>query len=176
MPELKTFCSVCQRCLAAQDAKMCSICKIARYCSRECQKEVWPTHKASCKKLDGAQEKNRRVCQKVVSCLFRVLKDDEFCQILSASLASVHPPKRLCIVYIADEKKTKKEITQYLKWSIKHYNDVKDLVKTCIVADGSKDVMEIKEVDVNDRSKPGAMLVCSRINNSGPPYIATLIY
>ena len=28
--------------------KQCSACRIARYCSRECQKRAWPEHKAAC--------------------------------------------------------------------------------------------------------------------------------
>jgi hypothetical protein len=32
---------------------MCSVCKVARYCSKECQVNAWPTHKTVCKHLHG---------------------------------------------------------------------------------------------------------------------------
>jgi hypothetical protein len=35
--------------------KECSTCRSVRYCGRECQKEDWPAHKATCKRLHAAQ-------------------------------------------------------------------------------------------------------------------------
>ncbi|KAI0090995.1 hypothetical protein BDY19DRAFT_984056 [Irpex rosettiformis] len=38
----------CENC--TQDAKLvCSVCKVTRYCSAECQLEDWKTHKKGCK-------------------------------------------------------------------------------------------------------------------------------
>jgi len=44
-PPVLQFCSVCQK----PDAKLCSRCQTVRYCSANCQKTAWPTHKAQCK-------------------------------------------------------------------------------------------------------------------------------
>ncbi|CBJ31961.1 MYND finger protein, putative [Ectocarpus siliculosus] len=38
-------CPVCQK---PNAQKRCTRCKIVRYCSRECQKQHWPTHKLEC--------------------------------------------------------------------------------------------------------------------------------
>lgn len=34
-------------------SKVCTACKIARYCSVECQKSDWKNHKAACKKAEN---------------------------------------------------------------------------------------------------------------------------
>ncbi|BGP47022.1 hypothetical protein JCM10450v2_002874 [Rhodotorula kratochvilovae] len=39
-------CAVCPR----ETTKMCSGCKSVAFCSRECQKVLWPTHKVLCKR------------------------------------------------------------------------------------------------------------------------------
>lgn len=40
----------CRACGAVGVAlKTCSACKVTQYCSGECQKQHWPTHKAECK-------------------------------------------------------------------------------------------------------------------------------
>ncbi|KAI9032966.1 hypothetical protein DFJ74DRAFT_650332, partial [Hyaloraphidium curvatum] len=40
----------------AGNYKRCSRCRVARYCSVECQKEHWPRHKANCKRQEDAEE------------------------------------------------------------------------------------------------------------------------
>jgi hypothetical protein len=40
--------SFCWRCFKFDTAKMCSRCRIARYCCAECQSADWPRHRASC--------------------------------------------------------------------------------------------------------------------------------
>jgi hypothetical protein len=49
-----THCGACR----ATNAKLkCGRCGAARYCSKECQKNHWPTHKELCQKLTKAHEK-----------------------------------------------------------------------------------------------------------------------
>ena len=41
--------ALCDNCDAQHGGKRCSRCKVAHYCSRECQKAHWPQHKGQCK-------------------------------------------------------------------------------------------------------------------------------
>jgi hypothetical protein len=34
--------------------KECAACRAVRYCGKACQKEDWPAHKATCKRLQAA--------------------------------------------------------------------------------------------------------------------------
>ena len=49
------FCGVCKQSKqdlpADQNTKRCTKCKVARYCSRECQIKDLPNHKADCKNV-----------------------------------------------------------------------------------------------------------------------------
>ena len=47
-----TACFECGGTLA--ERKVCAKCKVARYCSKECQTAHWRSHKALCKKLCAA--------------------------------------------------------------------------------------------------------------------------
>lgn len=49
LPDAKT-CSICDK-LVAQ-VQYCSGCRKMAYCSRDCQKLDWPTHKATCERID----------------------------------------------------------------------------------------------------------------------------
>ena len=41
---------VCEKCgKEAEKMKKCSVCKLVRYCSEECQLEDWKKHKKKCK-------------------------------------------------------------------------------------------------------------------------------
>jgi hypothetical protein len=42
-------CKVCNK--SNENMQLCSACKSVRYCSRECQKEDWKSHKTSCLEL-----------------------------------------------------------------------------------------------------------------------------
>lgn len=48
LPKVK-FCNVCRD---IQKVKLCSRCKSVYYCSAECQKKDWPTHKQNCTKKE----------------------------------------------------------------------------------------------------------------------------
>lgn len=41
-------CSWCKARMKLKELKICSGCNVCHYCSRECQVEAWPTHKAFC--------------------------------------------------------------------------------------------------------------------------------
>ncbi len=43
----------CLACTKEQDLLSCSRCKEAQYCSRECQKKDWPSHKKNCQQKTG---------------------------------------------------------------------------------------------------------------------------
>jgi hypothetical protein len=47
-------CCGCQK--YALEIKLCTACKQARYCSKECQREHWPAHKEECKKNRPQQQ------------------------------------------------------------------------------------------------------------------------
>lgn len=51
--ELLDCCSVCAK---KADLKTCKECHKIRYCSRDCQRVDWKTHKTNCKKEKGATE------------------------------------------------------------------------------------------------------------------------
>ncbi|KAF2496474.1 hypothetical protein BU16DRAFT_539005 [Lophium mytilinum] len=40
----------CQACMATEGLRLCSGCKWASYCSKECQRGAWPVHKLICKR------------------------------------------------------------------------------------------------------------------------------
>jgi hypothetical protein len=46
----------CKRCRKQRDCLTCSVCKVAPYCCKLCQKADWPEHKAACKVLKNMQE------------------------------------------------------------------------------------------------------------------------
>ena len=57
-PESRTkFCTYCQKDVVASEILRCSGCRIAEYCSLECQKVSWRKHKKECEKL-AAVKKN----------------------------------------------------------------------------------------------------------------------
>ena len=41
----------CDVCGSGGKTKKCHACQVARYCSRECQKEAWKRHKRECKRI-----------------------------------------------------------------------------------------------------------------------------
>jgi len=42
-------CSLCLEKVGKVNLKLCSHCRMVRYCSKDCQKAAWPTHKLRCK-------------------------------------------------------------------------------------------------------------------------------
>jgi hypothetical protein len=43
--------STCQTCKKPQAKHKCSVCRFARYCSKECQKKDWKNHKKTCREV-----------------------------------------------------------------------------------------------------------------------------
>lgn len=58
IPVDKDECSGCHRRAAADDEgfKCCSKCKLAYYCSKDCQVSHWKSHKANCKRVTEAKK------------------------------------------------------------------------------------------------------------------------
>ena len=55
--EVKRAARVCQLCgKEAQRMKKCSVCKLVRYCSEECQLKDWKSHKKSCKETAARRD------------------------------------------------------------------------------------------------------------------------
>jgi uncharacterized paraquat-inducible protein A len=50
-PKCTTYCMSCNGVFNVREIKDCSRCKIAQYCSRECQLAHWPNHKEYCKRF-----------------------------------------------------------------------------------------------------------------------------
>ncbi|RDB25157.1 hypothetical protein Hypma_007660 [Hypsizygus marmoreus] len=48
MPDMKERCSYCNKLAGRQNLQTCSRCRMVRYCSKECQKKSWATHKKQC--------------------------------------------------------------------------------------------------------------------------------
>ena len=59
--QLKRAARVCQNCgkEAGKSWKKCSICRLGRYCSEECQRADWKEHKKSCKKAAARKESGK---------------------------------------------------------------------------------------------------------------------
>ena len=45
----KSKCTGCDK--IGEDFKVCSACKLAKYCTSSCQRSHWPEHKSTCKVL-----------------------------------------------------------------------------------------------------------------------------
>jgi hypothetical protein len=41
-------------CGATRKLKACAKCKVARFCTAECQRRTWPVHKPHCKRWEAA--------------------------------------------------------------------------------------------------------------------------
>jgi hypothetical protein len=44
-----------------EDLRYCSMCRVVQYCSRECQKRDWPTHKKLCKTLAASRKDKEKL-------------------------------------------------------------------------------------------------------------------
>ncbi|KAJ7159980.1 hypothetical protein C8R43DRAFT_348945 [Mycena crocata] len=51
----QAFCHKCQVTKRVSELKICSRCQNAKYCSQECQKAHWKSHKPYCKSLDDVK-------------------------------------------------------------------------------------------------------------------------
>lgn len=52
---------VCQNCGETGASSRCSLCKEVYYCSRQCQRTHWPSHKLDCKSEQAQAEVQRRI-------------------------------------------------------------------------------------------------------------------
>lgn len=60
IPASKRICAGCGNgCLTK--LQVCSGCGVTRFCSRECEKDNWPTHKGLCRQLAKRKEAQRRL-------------------------------------------------------------------------------------------------------------------
>ncbi|KAH9935656.1 uncharacterized protein B0H18DRAFT_419799 [Fomitopsis serialis] len=50
-------CSYCLKKVGKANLKSCSRCRFVKYCSRQCQKSAWPTHKAACSTGESLKHK-----------------------------------------------------------------------------------------------------------------------
>ena len=49
VPTNDSFCGYCQEPFSTRKPMKRFTCQLAAYCSRECQRQDWPAHKAECK-------------------------------------------------------------------------------------------------------------------------------
>ena len=58
LKKLRMNCNQCEKELVQENCLICSACRQAVYCSRQCQKLNWKIHKSKCKQLrpDGNKE------------------------------------------------------------------------------------------------------------------------
>ena len=54
----------CLRCGATGDLRICAGCRVARYCSAECQRAHWKQHKKSCEDFDTVFAKSQEKLKK----------------------------------------------------------------------------------------------------------------
>lgn len=54
-----------QGCFSWKELKLCSDCRVVKYCSRECQKKDWKNHKTMCKAL-AVSRKDTQKLQEVI--------------------------------------------------------------------------------------------------------------
>lgn len=50
---------ICALCSSKGSSKKCSRCMKVYYCSRECQRQDWQTHKTNCKKISGEENEEK---------------------------------------------------------------------------------------------------------------------
>jgi hypothetical protein len=48
-------CGITAQISRSGELKECAACRAVRYCGKACQKEDWPAHKATCKRLQAAE-------------------------------------------------------------------------------------------------------------------------
>jgi MYND finger len=59
-------CFHCGKCVSRMGR--CQKCQQACFCSRECQEEAWPSHKAACKTITAAQRKAMAISRRSMDC------------------------------------------------------------------------------------------------------------
>lgn len=92
-------CNYCNEKVGKSNLKKCSQCRFVKYCSRDCQKAAWPTHKQSCLvAVDFHKTIKERGNEEFVIAFNKWLdcwRGTFFDMALSAMDLANHPPDRL---------------------------------------------------------------------------------
>jgi len=56
---------ICANCLESENLKTCTRCRIAKYCSAQCQKEDFPDHKKACKRIKKLTDKVEELAEEL---------------------------------------------------------------------------------------------------------------
>jgi hypothetical protein len=95
----KYSCSHCSKSGVSGDFKKCGGCG-TRYCSRECQKNDWKTHKPSCKSMSKGDKK---VCENMVKRFKKLETDPVFMSKLHNSMSAQKGDGEIPVIeFVAD--------------------------------------------------------------------------
>ena len=129
---MKSLVSQCSFCFENKKTKCCQGCQIIYYCSIECQKKAWVTHKTVCKKLQKRKDLlPSRIYRRIVS----VISKDEsimlgflYTVLLKWPEPQITEPGMICLIVIANKKNlSRKNWTLHLYHFFKIISEKKDI-------------------------------------------------